>query len=423
MKVLVVNAGSSSLKFQIFTMGKEMVLAKGLVERVGSDQPRLLYKRHDGKVLETCPPIKDHVGALKSICECLVDPKVGVINSLSDIEAIGHRVVHGGEQASKPALVTPLVKEIIRDCFALAPLHNPANLSGIEACEQIFKGVPNVAVFDTAFHQSMPPESYLYAIPYELYTKYGIRRYGFHGTSHNFVAKAAGTMLGMPYERLKLITCHLGNGCSIAAIDHGVVIDTSMGMTPLEGLMMGTRSGDLDPAIILRLLELGKTPAEVDNMLNKQSGLLGVAGIGSSDMRDIIAAEMKGDQQALRARRMFTRRVVKYIGAYYALLGGADAIVFCGGVGEWSQYAREKIVSRLGGFGIELDRKVNQECAGVKDVISTPRSSCKVLVIPTDEELMIARSVVMTLVNDEVPQVPEKGTEVKPKAKKAEKKK
>lgn len=404
MKVLVVNAGSSSMKFQVFAMKKEVVLAKGLVERVGTDQPLLKYKRHDGVERELIPEKNDHVGALKSICECLVDPEIGVLKSLSEIESIGHRVVHGGERATKPALVTDLVKEIIRDCFALAPLHNPANLAGIEACEKIFKDIPNVAVFDTAFHQSMPPESFLYALPYELYTKYAIRRYGFHGTSHNFVAKAAGTMLGMPFERLKLITCHLGNGCSIAAIDHGVVIDTSMGMTPLEGLMMGTRSGDLDPAVVLRLLELGKTPEEIDRMLNKESGLLGVAGIGSSDMRDIIAAEEKGDQQALRARRMFTRRIVKYIGAYYALLEGADAIVFCGGVGEWSQYSRAKIIRKLNGMGIELDEKINMQCAGVKDIISSRRSVCKVMVIPTDEELMIARSVVSTLtINNEAP--------------------
>ncbi|MDD2403715.1 MAG: acetate kinase [Victivallaceae bacterium] len=406
MKVLVVNAGSSSVKFQVFAMGKEMVLAKGLVERVGTDQPLLKYKRHDGVEHETTPEKNDHVGALQSICACLTDKKIGIVKKLSEIEAIGHRIVHGGERATKPALITHLIKEIIRDCYALAPLHNPANLAGIEACEKAFPGVPNVAVFDTAFHQSMPPESFLYAVPYELYTKYAIRRYGFHGTSHNFVAKAAGSMLGMPYERLKLITCHLGNGCSIAAIDHGVVIDTSMGMTPLEGLMMGTRSGDLDPAVVLRLFELGKTPAEIDKMLNKESGLLGVAGIGSSDMRDIIAAEEKGDQQAQRARRMFTRRVVKYIGAYYALLGGADAIIFCGGVGEWSQYSRAKIVRKLNGLGIELDEKINQQCSGVKDIISSPRSSCKVLVIPTNEELMIARSVVTTVTNDEVPALP-----------------
>ncbi len=401
MKVLVLNAGSSSLKFQFFTMGKEMMLAGGIVERVGTDRPCLLYRRHDGKQHESLLGIRDHIGALQSICECLVHPEFGVIENLNEVEAIGHRVVHGGEQVTKPTLVTGLLKGIIRDCFALAPLHNPANYSGIEACEKLFPGTPNVAVFDTAFHQSMPPESYLYAIPYELYTKYAIRRYGFHGTSHNFVAKAAGTMLGLPHERLNLITCHLGNGCSITAINHGVVVDTSMGMTPLEGLMMGTRSGDIDPAVVLRLIEIGKSPAEIDRMLNKESGLLGVAGIGSSDMRDIITAELKGDQQALRARRMFTNRVVKYIGAYYALLGGTDAIVFCGGIGEWSLYGRAGIVRKLKCFGIELDEQANDKCAGIRGVISTPQSKCKVLVIPTNEELMIARGVVNTLNHSE----------------------
>ena len=411
MKVLVLNAGSSSLKFQFFTMGTEKVLAKGLVERVGTDNPCLFYRRHDGVQHESHPEITDHVGALKSVCACLMNPDFGVIENLSEVQAIGHRVVHGGEQVVKPTLVTGLLKKMIRDCFALAPLHNPANYAGIEACEKLFPNIPNVAVFDTAFHQSMPPESYLYAIPYELYTKYAIRRYGFHGTSHNFVAKEAGVMLGIPYERLNLITCHLGNGCSITAIDHGVVVDTSMGMTPLEGLMMGTRSGDIDPAVVLRLIELGKSPAEIDRMLNKESGLLGVAGIGSSDMRDIIAAELKGDQQALRARRMFTSRVVKYIGAYYALLGGADAIVFCGGVGEYSLYSRAKIVRKLNCFGIELDEEVNERAAGVKDIISTPRSSCKVLVIPTNEELMIARSVVSAINHQETRPVADDTTE------------
>ncbi len=403
MKVLVLNAGSSSLKFQFFTMGTEKVLAKGIVERVGTDKPGLFYRRHDGVQHEAHPEISDHVGALQGICQCLVHPEFGVIEDLSEVQAVGHRVVHGGEQVVKPTLVTGLLKKIIRDCFPLAPLHNPANYAGIEACEKMFPGVPNVAVFDTAFHHSMPPESYLYAIPYELYTKYAIRRYGFHGTSHNFVAKAAGTMLGTPYEQLNLITCHLGNGCSITAINHGVVVDTSMGMTPLEGLMMGTRSGNIDPAVVLRLIELGKSPVEIDRMLNKESGLLGVAGIGSSDMRDIIAAELKGDQQALRARRMFTTRVVKYIGAYYALLGTVDAIVFCGGVGEFSLYSRAKIVRKLSCFGIGLDEEANQKTAGVKGVVSTPESTCKVLVIPTDEELMIARSVVTTLNHQESP--------------------
>lgn len=402
MKVLVLNAGSSSLKFQFFTMGKETMLARGQVERLGSDEPVLLYHRHDGLHHEAKPSVKNHTEALKAICDCLVDPEMGVIKNLTDVQAIGHRVVHGGERVTKPTLVTQNIKGIIRDCFALAPLHNPANYSGIEACEKLFPGIPNVAVFDTAFHQSMPPESYLYAVPYELYTKYAIRRYGFHGTSHNFVAREAGIMLDTPYERLNLITCHLGNGCSITAIDHGVVVDTSMGMTPLEGLMMGTRSGSLDPAVVLRLIELGHSPEEVDRMLNKQSGLLGVAGIGSGDMRDIIAAELKGDQQALRARRMFTSRIVKYIGAYFSLLGGADAIVFCGGIGEWSSYIRAKIVRKLSCLDIELDEKVNNRCSGVRDIISTQGSRSKVLVIPTNEELMIARGVVDTLAHNHV---------------------
>lgn len=397
MKVLVLNAGSSSLKFQLFSMTHEMVLAKGNVERLGSDSPCLIYSRHDEKRIEKALDVTTHVEALRCVCDCLTDKEIGVIESLDQVQAIGHRVVHGGERATKPTLVTGNIKKTIRDCFALAPLHNPANLSGIEACEELFPGIPNIAAFDTAFHQSMPPESYLYAIPYELYNKYAIRRYGFHGTSHQYVAHEAGKMLGLPYERLNLITCHLGNGCSITAIDHGVVVATSMGMTPLEGLMMGTRSGDIDPAVVLRLIELGKSPQEIDRMLNKQSGLLGVAGIGSSDMRDIISAEMKGDQQAQRARRMFTSRIVKYIGAYFALLGGADAIVFCGGIGEWSHFIRAKIVRKLTCLDIELDEKVNTKCNGVADIVSSPRSRSKVMVIPTNEELMIARSVLSTI--------------------------
>ncbi|MEG2075197.1 MAG: acetate kinase, partial [Victivallaceae bacterium] len=397
------NAGSSSVKFTLFAMGKEQVLAKGQVERVGSDRPNLIYKRNDGFESQETPAVKNHTDALRCICEKLVDPAVGVIKSLEEVQAIGHRVVHGGERATRPVIVSDEVKQIIRDCFQLAPLHNPANLSGIEACEVNFPNVPNIAVFDTAFHQTMPPQAFLYALPYELYTKYGIRKYGFHGTSHNFVAKAAGVMLGTAFENLRLITCHLGNGCSIAAINKGAVVDTSMGMTPLEGLAMGTRSGDLDPAIILYMLKLGYSAEKIDHILNKESGLLGVSGIGSSDMRDIIAAEKNGDQQALRARRMFTRRVIKYIGAYYTLLGGADAIVFTGGVGEWSAYAREKIVARLNGLGIELDIDKNNECLGKRGIISTDNSSCKIIVMPTDEELMIARSVVMTLTTKEAP--------------------
>jgi len=397
MKVLVLNAGSSSMKFTMFAMGNEKVLAKGLVERLGSDCPNLIYSRHDGLKKEFAPPVKNHTDALKSICDMLVDKEAGVIKDLSEVQAVGHRVVHGGERFTKPAIVNSNVKEAIRDCFALAPLHNPANLDGIEACEKIFKEIPNIAVFDTAFHQSMPPEAYLYAVPYDLYTKYGIRRYGFHGTSHHFVAIATGKFLDKPFDHMKLITCHLGNGCSMAAISNGNVLDTTMGMTPLEGLVMGTRCGDIDPAIVLRLVELGQGRNEIDNTLNKQSGLLGVAGIGSSDMRDIIEAEKKGDQQALRARRMFTRRVVKYIGSYYALMGGADAIVFTGGVGEWSDFVRWKIIKDLGCLGIIADKKKNAETLGKKGVISTPESKTTLLVMPTNEELMIARSVVTSI--------------------------
>jgi len=397
MKVLVLNAGSSSMKFTMFAMGNEKVLAKGVVERLGSDCPHLIYSRHDGLKKEFDPPVKNHADALKSICDILVDKEFGVIKDLSEVQAVGHRVVHGGERFTKPAIVNSNVKDAIKDCFALAPLHNPANLSGIEACEKIFTKVPNIAVFDTAFHQSMPPEAYLYAVPYDLYTKYGIRRYGFHGTSHHFVAIATGKYLDKPFEHMKLITCHLGNGCSMAAISNGDVLDTTMGMTPLEGLVMGTRCGDIDPAIVLRLVELGQGRNEIDDTLNKQSGLLGVAGIGSSDMRDIIAAEKQGDQQALRARRMFTRRVVKYIGSYYALLGGADAIVFTGGIGEWSDYIRWKVSKKLACLGIIIDKKKNEETLGKKGIISTPESKTTLLVMPTNEELMIARNVVTSI--------------------------
>ena len=399
MKVLVLNAGSSSMKFTMFAMANEEVLAKGMVERLGSDSPNLIYSRHDGLKKEFSPQVKNHRDALKSICDILVDKESGVIEDLSEVQAIGHRVVHGGERFTKPAIVNSNVKDAIKDCFALAPLHNPANLSGITACEKIFKDVPNIAVFDTAFHQSMPPEAYLYAIPYDLYTKYSIRRYGFHGTSHHFVAIATGKFLDKPYDHMKLITCHLGNGCSMAAISNGNVLDTTMGMTPLEGLVMGTRCGDIDPAVVLRLIELGQGRNEIDNTLNKQSGLLGVAGIGSSDMRDIIAAEKKGDQQALRARRMFTRRIIKYIGSYYALLGGADAIVFTGGVGEWSDFIRWKVLKGLDCLGISVDRKKNEETLGKKGIISKPDSKATVVVMPTNEELMIARSVVNSIVH------------------------
>ena len=397
MKILVLNAGSSSLKFMLFDMKEEQILAKGLVERLGSETPNLIYERFDGKKIETNITVADHVEAIKAVCDKLLDKKLGVIKKLSEVGAVGHRVVHGGEAASKPVIINDQIKNIIRDCFSLAPLHNPPNLAGIEACEEAFPNTPNVGVFDTAYHASMQPEAYLYALPYELYTKYGIRKYGFHGTSHSYVARTASKYIGFPYKSLKIITCHLGNGCSMAAINNGSVIDTTMGMTPLEGLVMGTRCGDIDPAVVLRLFELGKTTEEIDHILNKESGLLGVGGIGSSDMRDIIAASVKGDLQATRARRMFVRRVVKYIGSYYALLNGVDMIVFTGGVGEHSDFIRAKIVERLTAFGVGLNAKVNAETHGTPAVISSASSRFKVVVMPTNEELMIARETVKAI--------------------------
>ena len=399
MKILVLNAGSSSIKFTLYTMKTEKVLAEGVVERIGTNsKPNFIYKRHDGVGVEYSPEIKKYEDAVKVITDKLLDPEMGVLKKLSEVEAVGHRVVHGGEQITKSVIVDSHVKGIIKDCFSLAPLHNPPNMAGIEASEKLFKGIPNIAVFDTAFHQTMSPEAYLYAIPYELYTKFGIRRYGFHGTSHSYVAKATAKMLEIPFTKLKLITCHIGNGCSITAINKGIVQDTSMGMTPLEGLVMGTRCGDIDPAVVLRLFELGMDVKEIDRILNKESGLLGVGGIGSSDMRDILAASNKGDQQALRAFRMFVRRIVKYVGSYYALMGGADALIFTGGIGQYSPFPRRDVVNHLTAFGIRLDEKANMKCNGKEPItISTEDSSWRAIVMPTNEELMIARETVTVI--------------------------
>ena len=289
------------------------------------------------------------------------------------------------------------MKDIIRECFPLGPLHNPANLTGIEACEKDFPGVPNVGVFDTQFHQTMPPEAYLYAIPYDYYKKFGIRKYGFHGTSHHYVTLSTADFLGKKLEETTIITCHLGNGCSMAAVKNGKVIDTTMGLTPLEGLMMGTRSGDLDPAAVLRLIELGHSREEVDKILNKKSGLLGIGGINSGDMRDMINAAAEGNAQAELAIRMFVRRVVKYIGAYYVLLGGAEAIVFTGGIGEYSVPIRERVMEGIGALNIRLDKEKNNACFGKKGIISTEDSAWKAIVMPTNEELMIALSTMRVL--------------------------
>lgn len=399
MKVLVLNSGSSSLKFTLFTMtaGEEKVLASGQVERIGLENPNLIYKKSDDAKQEFSPAIHNYGDALREICAKLTDATIGVLKNLNEVQAIGHRVVHGGEKVSKPIRVDAAVKQIIKDCFSLAPLHNPPNLAGIEACEAIFPGVPNIALFDTAFHQTMPPEAYLYAVPYELYTKYAIRRYGFHGTSHQYVAMSTAEYLGKKLEALKMITCHLGNGCSMAAIEKGKVIDTTMGLTPLEGLVMGTRCGDIDPAVVIRLAELGLSAAEIDKTLNKKSGLLGVGGIGSSDMRDITAAANSGNKQAKMALDMFVRRVVKYVGAYYTLLNGADVIVFTGGVGEYAVQVRSLILEKLACLGIVYDKTKSDATRGAKGVVSTQTSKWAAVVMPTNEELMIARGVVSVL--------------------------
>ena len=414
MKILVINAGSSSLKFTVFDfswLGKQVVLACGQVECIGLATPHLIYTGSDGvKVKEDIEidekRAKDdeyltHNDALKCVCAKLLDPEEGVLASISDVIAIGHRVVHGGEKISAPVIVNEDVKKVIKDCFELAPLHNPPNLSGIEACEKIFPNIPNVAIFDTAFHQTMPPEAFLYAIPYNLYTKYGIRKYGFHGTSHHYVASATASYLKVAFDEVKLITCHLGNGASMAAIDKGKVIDTSMGMTPVDGLMMGTRCGDIDPAIVLRLIELGNSPDDVDKILNKKSGLLGIAGINSGDCRDVMMSAAKGNDQADLAIKIFVNRIVKYIGAYSAELDGADALVFTGGIGEHSVDIREKVLKKLSSLGVFLDKKSNDKSMGAEAAtISTPESKMKVIVMPTNEELMIAKQSIELLLSE-----------------------
>ncbi len=398
MKILVINAGSSSLKYQLIDMETEKVMAKGLCERIGIDG----HLKHtplvgNKKVFEADIPMPTHAEAIAASIDKLVSPEYGVISSMSEIDAVGHRVLHGGEKFSQPVLINGPVMDAIEECIPFGPLHNPANLTGIKACQAVMGDVPMVAVFDTAFHQTMPGKAYMYAVPYEYYKNDSVRRYGFHGTSHRYVSGHCAEVMGRPAEELKLISCHLGNGCSMAAGKNGKVIDTTMGLTPLEGLMMGTRCGDLDPAAVIRLVDLGHTTAEVDKILNKQSGLYGVGDINSGDMRDMLAAAEKGSERAELALKMFARRIVKYIGAYYVLLDGPQAISFTGGVGEFSVPMRKRIMDQLGSLGLKLDDGRNAECFGKAGVISTDDSSWKAIVMPTDEELMIARSVVDTL--------------------------
>lgn len=413
MKILVINAGSSSLKFTVFNfswLGKQTVMASGQVECIGLPTSYLVYTREGKAKVKSEIELSDerkadnnyinHTEAIKVVCDKLLSKEEGVIANIHDILAIGHRVVHGGEKVTKPVIIDDAIKQVIIDCTSLAPLHNPANLAGIKACEEAFPGVPNVAIFDTAFHQTMPPESFLYAIPYELYEKHGFRRYGFHGTSHHYVAKQTAKFMKIAFEELKLITCHLGNGCSITAIDKGEVIDTSMGMTPVEGLVMGTRCGDLDPAIPLALVtDCGMTAKDADTLLNKKSGLYGIAGIGTGDMRDIVQAAEKGNKRAQIAINIFIKRIVKYIGAYNTALQGADALVFTGGIGENGSEIREGVVNLLGALGTSLDHEANKACKGAS-IISTKDSKMKVIVMPTNEELMIASQSVELLLEE-----------------------
>ena len=392
MQVLVLNSGSSSLKYQLFDMTTGNWTAKGLLERIGLKDSIINHEPANKDKVKRVQDLKNHEEGLKVVLEMLVDPQVGVIKSLDDINAIGHRVVHGGENFSDSALITKEVFQAIEDCEPLAPLHNPANKAGIVACNDIMPGKPQVAVFDTAFHQTMDPAHYLYALPYEYYEKYKIRRYGFHGTSHKYVSHRAAEYLGKKIEDLNIITVHVGNGGSVAAVCKGKVMDTSMGFTPLEGLVMGTRCGNIDPAIIFFLMNADKannTALELDKVMNKQSGLLGVSGV-SSDMRDITQAAEHGNKRAQYALDLFEIRVMKYIGEYTAIMNGVDAIVFTAGIGENAIDIRAHITSKLGWLGVKLDEQANN-VRGKEATISTADSKVKVLVIPTNEEWVIAK--------------------------------
>jgi len=392
MIILVVNAGSSSVKFTCFDLKEApKVLAGGLIERIGIEGTTMKYTNAKGDVVKGEVAVKDAQEAVRVIAQRLVDPKVGVLKALDEVKAIGHRVVHGGESITDPVLIDGKVKATIRDCFAIAPLHNPPNLTGIEACEAVFPGVPNVGVFDTAFHSTMPPSSYLYALPYDLYTEHKIRRYGFHGTSHAFVSRKAAEILGRKPADCKVIVCHLGNGGSVSAVSGGKCLDTSMGLTPLEGLVMGTRSGDMDPAIVWNVMKIkGLDLNGIDALLNKKSGLLGLAGINSSDLRDVESAAQGGNKQCAQAMEVFAYRVKKYIGAYLATLGGADVVAFTAGVGENSATMRASILKGLDGIGLKLDQAKNQERSDQARFVSTADSPVKIAVIPTDEEREIA---------------------------------
>jgi len=405
MKVLVLNCGSSSVKFQVIETSLEMIetnddrtLARGAVEKIGLSDSRLTLEVPGRKPYQEIAEILEHRAAIERVLRVLVHATHGVLTHVSEIDAVGHRVVHGGERFASSVLITPEVEAMIEECVVLAPLHNPHNLRGIDAARSLLGDVPQVAVFDTAFHQSMPPAAFIYGLPYELYTRHHIRRYGFHGTSHRFVSIRTGKLLGRPLEELRIITCHLGNGCSMDAISGGHSLDTSMGFTPLEGLLMGTRSGDIDPAVIPWVMAMEEiTLAQLNAMLNKHSGLYGVSGI-SSDLRDIEAACAAGNARAQLALAMFCYRIKKYIGAYAAAMGGLDAVTFTGGIGENSVVTRERSLSGFEFLGLELDYEANRSVPkGAEVVISRPTSRVAALVIPTNEERVIARDTVRVL--------------------------
>jgi acetate kinase len=390
MKILVINCGSSSIKYKLFDMTNSSVMAQGGVEKIGIPGSFLKYTRNNGEKAIVEKDVPDHSVGVQWIFDMLTDPQEGCIQSLDEVDAVGHRVLHGGDKFTESCIVNDQVKAQIEACFPLGPLHNPANLKGIMAVEALLPKCPQVAVFDTAFHQSMPKESFLYAIPYEMYEKHSVRRYGFHGTSHRYVSKRVLEFLGEKAEGSKIITCHIGNGGSIAAVKDGKSFDTSMGMTPLEGLMMGTRSGDIDTGAVTFLMEReGYNAKKMSDVLNKQSGLLGVSGV-SSDMREVRAAIAAGNERAKLALDMFIYRIKKYVGSYIAAMGGVDTIVFTGGIGENVEVVRKGVCENMEFLGIKLDEALNDKIRGEEAVISAKDSKVKIVVIPTDEEFMIA---------------------------------
>ena len=393
MNVLVINCGSSSLKFQLINSDSEQVLAKGLCERIGIDGS-LTYQPAGEEKVKTDKEMPTHTEAIQFVIDALTDAQTGVVKSLEEIGAVGHRVVHGGEKFASSVVITDEVYQAIEECNDLAPLHNPANLIGIVACQKLMPGTPMVAVFDTAFHQTMPQKAYMYGLPYEYYEKYKVRRYGFHGTIHSFVSKRAAELVGKPYDQVKTIVCHLGNGASVCAVENGKSVDTSMGLTPLEGLVMGTRSGDIDPAILEFIAKKENLDiAGLMNMLNKKSGVFGLSNNLSSDFRDLSAGAAEGNVPAKIALEVFSYRVAKYIGSYAAAMNGVDVIAFTAGIGENDGGVREMVMQYLGYLGVEMDEKANAT-RGEEITISTPDSKVTVMVIPTNEELAIARETV-----------------------------